>query len=151
MSAGLELINISEQFLRDPGILLYLSTVAFGMAFSPQIREMILRRDGYRSVESGRSHHLEAAHVDHSRKNVDYDTVENGKTLTRVEHYKDHFNRAGQNGLNSHQNNWALRSIWERLSIHDREELAQEGYPDPDGRHDYIEQYPFVAVAEAGV
>lgn len=129
--------------LSGQGLSFFLSVVALTMAFSPDVRRAILERDGYRSVETGRRQNLEAAHDDHSKSNPDYDTPENGKTLTRVEHYKDHVDRAGKNGLRPHHNDWALRSIWKRLSMKDKLELFEEGYPDPDGDYEYIELKAF--------
>jgi hypothetical protein len=124
-----------------------LSIIATG-AFSDTVREAILKRDRYRSVESGARQHLEAAHIDHNKKNPNYDTVENGVTLTRREHYKDHVKRAGENGLHRGHNEWALRSIWNRLSDHDKAILREEGYTAPPGveeEHDQLSLFDTVS------
>lgn len=95
-------------------------------AFSSTSRRKILKRDGYKSVLSGETDNLEASHLDHSRDNPNYDHPSNGRTLTTKEHYLDHYNRHGRNGLTKKQNIWALNKIWSRLT-----EEEKIGLPDP--------------------
>lgn len=64
---------------------------------------------------------FEAAHIDHSKSNERYDDQSNGRLLKVSEHYDDHVNRAGRNGLNFWANLFALRKIWERMTDKDRE------------------------------
>lgn len=105
--------------------------VAFGMAFSYPVRKKILARDGA-DVWDGSTEHLEAAHIDHSKSNPNYNTESNGRMLKAHNHYMDHYNRAGRNGLNGVANDWALRAIWARLS-----EEEKVGLPSPPEKQDW--------------
>ena len=99
-----------------------LAIAALG-AFSRPVRQRIKERDGHRSVLSGQTEKLEVAHIDHSKKNPRYNDESNGRTLTTAEHYLDHYNRHGRNGLTTAGNRWSLRKIWERLTDTERERL----------------------------
>lgn len=94
-------------------------------AFSSGIRKQIFNRDKGKSVWSGQGGAVEAAHISHQRDD-NYNTVENGRLLKPAEHYLDHFNRVGRNGLTLAANNAALRLIWKRLS-----EAERKGLPPP--------------------
>lgn len=92
-------------------------------AFSYGSRRRIVERDGV-DVWDGSTESLEAAHINHDKQNPRYDDPSNGRLLTTRNHYIDHFNRAGKNGLTRAGNNYALRMIWERLSDSEREGLT---------------------------
>lgn len=126
-----EVTVLFERISVDPQLVFFFSTLLFGMAFSRESRREIFKRDKNKCVVTGIDHNLEAAHIDHSRNNPDYDDPNNGITLHRREHYKDHIDRAGRNGLTLTQNNWAIESIWERLSPRDKEVLRKQGYGAP--------------------
>ncbi len=80
-------------------------------AFSKKTRDEINKRDGGKSVLSGESGRLHAAHISHDKSRSDYDKPSNGRMLTPREHLDDHVNRAGRNGLPEHQNNFAIRML----------------------------------------
>ncbi len=84
-------------------------------AFSKKTRSIIRDRDGGRSVESGLTDHLEAAHWSHDRSRSDYDSPDNGRLLTTAEHFWDHVDRQGENGLSKESNDWAIMTIWRRF------------------------------------
>ena len=83
-------------------------------AFSRKSRQAILRRDGGRCVICGARDHLEAAHINHNKKNPNYDNPSNGRTLCTKGHLKDHIRREGRNGLSKKANRWAIRKLRER-------------------------------------
>lgn len=95
------------------------------LAFSLGVRKAIKSRDRYRSVWSGKRDNLECAHINHDKSRPEYDTEGNGRTLDRKEHYIDHFNRHGTEGLglSNEGNVSALWAIWQRLTQSDREDL----------------------------
>ena len=109
--------------------LLAASFPIFGMAFSYFVKQQIRERDGWKSVISGRTDNLEAAHINHDKSSKQYDDSRNGRLLTTDEHYQDHYNRHGKKGLGltKKQNKWALQKIWKRLSAEERKKL-----PPPD-------------------
>lgn len=96
-------------------------------AFSLRVKKKIKERDHNQSVWSGETEHLEVAHIDHSRSNPRYNNESNGRLLAVQEHYMDHYNRHGRNGINSHQNIWALKTIWNRLSPEEKRGLPSPG------------------------
>lgn len=87
------------------------------MACSKKVRQQVKRRDGFKSVWSGKTENLNVAHISHNRDLPDYDTPENARTLTVAEHMWDHINRAGteQLGLTESQNTWAIYQLWKRF------------------------------------
>jgi len=91
-------------------------------AFSRPVRREMRERDQV-DVWDGSSGILEAAHIDHDRSNPNYNSLSNGRMLSRRNHYLDHYNRVGRNGLTLAGNNYALNKIWERLSEEEREGL----------------------------
>jgi len=107
-----------------------------GAAFSRGAKDYIRTRDGGKSVESGEEGPLEVAHYNHDRSKENYNRAENGRCLTRREHYADHFNRHGTRGLglSEEENIWALKSIWNRMSKYERRDLPK---PDKVGQ-DFI-------------
>ena len=93
-------------------------------AFSKETRKKIWKRDGGRCVMCGSTEHLNCSHIDHSKSNPKYDDESNGRLLCEAEHYLiDHVNREGRNGLPLHQNAFAKRSLWSRLSEEVRKKL----------------------------
>lgn len=111
-----------------PTFFLFLLTTAF----SHKSREAILKRDGGKSVLSGETEHLHAAHWDHSRSNPDYDKPENGRMLTRREHYIDHYTRT-DNGLTPEQNYYGMQKLWESMTPQER-----AGLPSPEELHNEV-------------
>ncbi len=107
--------------------LLLILGVAFvsQFAFSKNVRKQIFNRDQGKSKWSNEPGE-EAAHVNHSKSSPDYNTPENGRMLTKREHYIDHYNRAGRNGLSIAGNIAALRLIWKRLT-----DTEKRGLPEP--------------------
>jgi hypothetical protein len=97
-------------------------------AFSKKVRQKIWERDKGQSVWTGETENLTAAHINHNKSEVIYNSSENGRLLTQEEQYVDHFNRhktAGI-GLTEEQNNWALRLLWGVLGD------SQKKYPPPE-------------------
>lgn len=93
-------------------------------AFSYFSRKEILERDGHACRECGSTDHLEAAHIDHNKRNKNYDDPQNGRTLCTEHHLQDHILRHGRNGLTRSQNEWAIERIQERLA----DQTASEMY-----------------------
>lgn len=91
-------------------------------AFSRGVRNQILNRDRA-DVWTGETEKLEAAHITHDRSDPMYNDPANGRMLTTRNHYLDHINRVGRNGLTVAGNNAALRLIWRRLTDGEREGL----------------------------
>ena len=96
------------------------------LAFSTRTKQKIKDRDGNKSVVSGKTENLECAHIDHS-SGTHYNTVKNGRLLTRDEHFFDHFDRHGNNGLTPAQNRWTLRAIWGRMSHEEKKKVIDDG------------------------
>lgn len=94
-------------------------TISSLFAFSRPVRREMKERDQV-DVWDGSSGVLEAAHIDHSRSNPNYNSLSNGRMLSKRNHYLDHYNRVGRNGLTLAGNNYALNRIWERLSEEER-------------------------------
>lgn len=94
------------------GLLLVLTHAAF----SWKTKEIIKKRDGNKSVLSGETENLHAAHINHDKNNPQYDNPSNGRLLTVEEHLQDHINRAGRNGLTEEQNNWAISMLQSLLN-----------------------------------
>ena len=104
---------VNQETIRD--ILPLLFALPTILAFSSDIRRKILDRDGHKCTVCGSTEHLEASHTDHNRDNPLYNDPSNGKTLCTRDHLQDHIEREGRNGLNHHQNQWAINKIRERL------------------------------------
>lgn len=94
-------------------------TISSLFAFSSGVRKRIFQRDRA-DVWTGETQKLEAAHITHDRSSTIYNSETNGRMLTTRNHYLDHVNRVGRNGLSLAGNNAALRLIWERLSEEER-------------------------------
>lgn len=94
-----------------------LTLILINSAFSKKTKEEIWKRDGGRSVLSGQTENLHAAHIDHNRANPRYDDASNGRLLTAEEHLNDHINRHGRNGLTKAQNLWAIAMLKRILGI----------------------------------
>lgn len=117
--------NIEQIKKLTPFASVLLSLMISGMAFSYSTKKEMLERDNNASVESGKTQNLEAAHYNHDKRNEDYDSVDNGRMLTRAEHYMDHYTRHGRKdlGLTRRQNRWALNTIWRRMTKKERRGL----------------------------
>lgn len=88
------------------------------LAFGKKSKETIWKRDKGKSVWSGRTDGLTAAHISHNKKSPKYDLPSNGRLLNSpFEQYIDHFNRHGSEGLglNNAQNMWVLRLLFKLL------------------------------------
>lgn len=94
-------------------------------SFSFDTREKIRSRDKA-CVETGGTRHLECAHWNHDKRYEKYDDESNGRLLTAREHYLDHFYRR-DNGLSNKDNEFAVQTIWERLTKNER-----RGLPHPN-------------------
>ena len=101
-------------------------------AFTSQVRRFIMGRDKKRDVWDGSTENLEAAHRTHDMTDPRYKDPSNGRMLSRRNHYLDHYNRAGNNGLPIKGNDAALRLIWQRLTEEER-----EGLPLPPEEQDW--------------
>lgn len=112
----------SKEFLSTVAVL---GAVVFlsQFAFSKNVRRSILHRD-QADVWDGTTDGLEAAHINHNRKDPNYNTTTNGRMLKTRNHYIDHWNTVGRNGLSLAANNAALRLIWARLSDEERQGLT---------------------------
>jgi hypothetical protein len=97
-------------------------------AFSKPVRDAIIKRDGGKSVWSGETEDLEAAHISHDKNDPYYDDASNGRTLTHREQYIDHFNRHGTVSIGSSEseNKSSLGIIYHTL-----DEEKREGLPPP--------------------
>lgn len=106
---------------------LLLMTMICGAAFSRGARKEIAERDNNQCVETGQTKNLEAAHYNHSKKEETYNNPENGRLLSRPEHYMDHYKRHNEPdlGLTRRQNRWALNSIWGRMTKKERRGLPK--------------------------
>lgn len=87
-------------------------------AFSLKSREEIKERAGGKSELSGLSpddgHFMHCAHLNHDRRNPNYDDPRNGKYLTVTEHYEQHLDargRARDIGLSEQGNDWAINKL----------------------------------------
>ena len=89
-------------------------------AFSKRSRKKIRDRDGNKSAESGKGGVLQAAHYNHDKRNPNYNKPENGRLLTKREHYLDHFNNHGSNGLSKENNLQSLKGLFCTLSAKDK-------------------------------
>lgn len=84
-------------------------------AFSKKVRASIWKRDKGKSVWSGETEGLTAAHQNHDKSNPRYNDPSNGRLLTSPkEQYIDHFNRHDTEdlGLSTEANNWVLRLLY---------------------------------------
>jgi len=94
---SIEKVGRSVATLAAIGVLIPLA----GSAFSWRSKNQIKERDKDKMKKGKR---YEAAHVDHNRKNPQYDDPSNGRMLSTPDHYMDHYNRHARNGLPDHQN-----------------------------------------------
>lgn len=121
----------SEHIDLKPFLLLGGFLLLSQFAFSSGARSQILNRDK-KDVWTNETENLEAAHITHDKRDPRYNSPENGRMLTRRNHYIDHYNREGRNGLTIPANNAALRLIWKRLSPEER-----QGLPEPPEEQDW--------------
>lgn len=119
----------SENYLLELSLIAGI-VVLSQLAFSRPIRRKIWERDGGKCVICGSTVGCECSHIDHSRENPRYNHESNGRLLCKPDHYLvDHVNREGRNGLPIHQNQYAKRTIWQRLTQQEREKLPP---PEPE-------------------
>lgn len=111
-----EIAKHVESIITDKRLALLIAGFLLTTAFSHDVREQILERDGEKCTKCGSEHYLQAAHTNHDKRKSDYDNPEQGKTLCRRCHYIDHQERAGANGLTKHENDWALKIMWDSMS-----------------------------------
>jgi len=93
------------------------------LAFSKKVKKIIKKRDGLRSAESGVKGCLQCAHIDHDKKNPHYNNPNNGRLLTIREHYLDHYNRHGSNGLSKKDNRDTVKGLYYMLPKSKRKNL----------------------------
>lgn len=91
-------------------------------ACSRPVRRKVHERDKV-DVWDGSTENLEVAHIQHNRDNPLYNSEENARLLSRKNHYIDHYNREGRNGLTIQANRWSLRTIWARLTDEEKSKL----------------------------
>lgn len=114
------------------GIILAAGVALSNFAFTRSVRRQIWSRDGGVSALSGRSDQKrECAHWDHDRSNPYYNHKDNGRLLLVSEHYMDHVDREGENGLSLDGNQFALEKIWDRMTNEAQEEVIALGYRPP--------------------
>jgi len=101
--------NIPSEVYIFSGLVLLGALSLFG--FSDVIRKKIRGRDKV-DVLDGSIERLEVAHINHNKLDLRYDHESNGRLLTAPNHYMDHVNRRGRNGLTLDQNKWAMERIW---------------------------------------
>jgi len=101
--------------------------LAFGGlgAFSAAVRKMILKRDGNKSILSGETEHLQAAHLDHDKSHPHYNNPSNGVTLTRSEHYMMHSINEGRNGLSKQHNRGAMHLLWASMTEEEKKKTGK--------------------------
>ena len=99
-----------------------LLAIAF-FAFSRNSRKIIHKRDEEKSALSGEEGKLVCAHIDHDKKKRHYNNPNNGRLLTIKEHYLDHYNRHGKNGLSKDDNLATAKGLYFSLSKSQRQEL----------------------------
>lgn len=116
-----ELMSIIQQVDLDMVLTVIAGFPVLAMAFSAAVRKIIGDRDGWKSVKSGETDNLHAAHINHDKSSPRYNDPSNGRMLTRAEHYDDHVNREGRNGLSRGQNLWALKALWGSMSEEERD------------------------------
>lgn len=129
-----------ESYLLKAGHLLKIGALtAIGIyfttnAFTRSVRRQIWERAGGVSELSGRSDWpRECSHYNHDREYIDYNNPNNGILVLRGEHYIQHIENEGNNGLDYDGNQWALEQIWERMTPTERSEVIMSGYPPPEG------------------
>ena len=103
--------------------MLIFSSPLLAMAFSRLVRKQIYERDGGKSVWSGETENLHAAHITHDKSHPRYNDPSNGRMLSRREHALDHINREGRNGLSRAQNRWAINMLFRWLSQDEKDQL----------------------------
>lgn len=103
-------------------------------AFSRAVRQQIWERAGGVCERTGRSDWpRECSHFNHDRGYAGYNDKDNGILLLRLEHYIEHVNTHGYNGLDEDGNQWALEKIWDRMTEVERSEVIARGYAPPSG------------------
>lgn len=89
-------------------------------SFSDRVRKLIRQRDKacQWDIDEGEIHEgiLEAAHINHNRSYPQYNSPENGRLYCTKHHLADH-ESGRMNGLNEHQNNFAVDAIGKRLKL----------------------------------
>lgn len=83
-------------------------------AFSRKVKYEIHERDGGLCIRCGSSFPLEAGHINHDKRNPDYNTIDNGDTFCPSCHLDDHIENAGKNGLSKKHNDWAIEQLKKR-------------------------------------
>jgi len=99
-----------------------LLAIAF-FAFSRNSRKIIHKRDEEKSALSGEEGKLVCAHIDHDKNNPHYNNPNNGRLLTIREHYLDHYNRHGSNGLSKKDNRDTAKGLYYMLPKSKRKNL----------------------------
>lgn len=85
------------------------------IAFSYKVRKQIAKRDNHQCVSCGETEYLEAAHINHNKRNRRYNHPSNGRLLCICCHLEDHQLREGRNGLSKRNNRNAIDSLKGRM------------------------------------
>lgn len=104
------------------------------LAFSRDTRARMMNRANGRSEISGvgkqDGYRLHASHYNHDKTNPDYDNIDNGRILTIEEHYIDHVQHEGKNGLSPEANTWAINKLYHSMTEQERGRI-QDMYFEP--------------------
>lgn len=112
-----EFVDENKEWMAAVGL------VVIGLAFSKKVRDEIFRRDGGADVWNGVKERLDAAHINHDKLYELYNHASNGRMLTIRNHFIDHMNRHGRNGLDKLNNTLAMIMLWKRMNIDERKGL----------------------------
>lgn len=105
-------------------------------AFSKAVRRQIWERASGVCERTGRNDWpRECSHYNHDKDYPGYNNADNGQLLLRLEHYIEHVNTHGYNGLSEDGNQWALEQIWDRMTEAERNEVISRGYVPPIGAY----------------
>lgn len=102
-------------------------------AFRSKVRTLIKTIAGNSPYPGYDFEENECSHFDHDKSNPDYNTPENGHLVNKPEHYVEHrMSSEGEfdNGLPPHQDSWAARQIWGRMSDDQKAYLAMKAGQD---------------------
>lgn len=107
------------QLATNPGVhaLIGIASGFIVAAVTHDVRMAAIRRDHGCTDTSGERHFgiLEASHRMHTKTDPNYNTTQAIDIKCSVHHLTDHLENEGRNGLNRHQNAWAIRMIADRI------------------------------------
>lgn len=147
LASNVESTTVNPELLKNPLFLLLFSLGGVA-GFYYYIARKIYERDGYKCVVCSTSENLQASHLDHSKrdpndptkKNPNYNKVENGETLCKLHHLtRGHIDRVGENGMTIALNNSSASFIYHTLPEQQRK-LAEPIY------EAYMQKYRITAL-----